>query len=109
MDDAGNQHSVRLLVVENNVMRVFMAPRSGRKLICLAANARIGGKKFKALNHALALGFRLCQTECLKPVQEHLQKIVIGVFCEPIFTHASAHAPWRFLALRRRFHQRCER
>ena len=79
-----------LATVAGITLRVLMPPRAGRKLIGLAAKARISGEEFKALNHAFAVCFRLCQTECLKPVQEHLQKVVIGVSCKPIFTHASA-------------------
>jgi hypothetical protein len=59
---------------------MLMSARAGCNVISLAAQPWIIGEKFKALNHAFAVGFRLCQTEYLKPVYEHLQKVVIGVF-----------------------------
>ncbi len=46
MDDAGDQHTVRLFIIENDVLRMFMSARAGSKLIGLGSVAKIEKQAF---------------------------------------------------------------
>jgi hypothetical protein len=93
MDDADDQHAIRLSVIEDHMVRVLMTPRAWRKLVGFSAKAWIFSEKFEALNYVLAVLFRLGQSECLKAIEENLEQVVFGFLGQPIFSHESVRAP----------------
>ena len=49
MDDADDQHAIRLFVIENNMLCVLMTARARCKVVGFSTKARIFGKKLNRI------------------------------------------------------------
>lgn len=93
VDNGDDEHAIRLLVVEDDVPPVLMAPGTGGELVSLATYLGIISEELKPLDHTVPIVLSLSHAERLKPVQKQFQQVRVGISGEPIFTHASARAP----------------